>query len=126
MNFIFMLLRPSCGDHLCPATSGVPSLLADANTGSAAGFGRIDATACLVRRTIICRIIFGGPSTLALHQQTIQVEDETLVQGKRVLLLDDIAKSGVSLVACRKMLQEAGAEMVQAVALGRVIVDIRG
>lgn len=84
--------------------------------------GRIDATACLVRHTTISRILFGGPSTRALHRQTIWVEEAHLIQGRRVLLLDDIAKSGASLVACREMLLEAGASVVQAVALGRVIV----
>ena len=83
--------------------------------------GRIDATACLVRQTTIRRIIFGGPSTRALHRATISVESAHLIAGRPVLLLDDIAKSGASLVACREMLLEAGASVVQAVALGRVI-----
>ena len=83
---------------------------------------RVDATACLVRHTTIRRIIYGGPSTRALHRQTIQVEHQELVAGRRVLLLDDIAKSGASLVACRRAAGEAGAETVQAMALGRVIV----
>lgn len=84
--------------------------------------GRTDATGCLVRHTTIRRIIYGGPSTRALHRQTIQMEHKELVEGKRVLLLDDIAKSGASLVACRELLLDAGAETVQAMALGRVIV----
>ena len=81
--------------------------------------GRIDATACLVRQTTIQRIVFGGPSTRALHGATISVESAHLIEGRRVLLLDDIAKSGASLVACRELLLEAGAALVQAVALGR-------
>jgi predicted amidophosphoribosyltransferase len=84
--------------------------------------GRIDATACLVRHVTIRRILFGGPSTRALHRGTIRVEEAALIAGRRVLLLDDIAKSGASLVACRELLLEAGASVVQAVALGRVIV----
>jgi len=87
-----------------------------------AAHGRMDATACLVRQTTIRRIIFGGPSTRALHRATIRVEEAEIIQGRRVLLLDDIAKSGASLVACRELLLEAGASVVQAVALGRVIV----
>ena len=83
--------------------------------------GRIDATDCLVRHTTIRRIVYGGLSTRALHRQTIHVEHSELIEGKRVLLLDDIAKSGASLVACREMLLEAGAKEVQAMALGRVI-----
>ncbi len=85
--------------------------------------GRVDATACLVRHISIKRITFGGPSTKLLHRQTIRVENPDLVAGKQVLLLDDIAKSGASLVGCREILLEAGASVVQALALGRVIVD---
>lgn len=84
--------------------------------------GRIDATSCLVRHTTVRRITFGGPSTKALHRQTIRVENADLVAGRRVLLLDDIAKSGMSLLACRELLREAGAVQVQMMALGRVIV----
>ena len=91
-----------------------------------AAHDRIDATSSLVRHTTIRRIIFGGPSSRALHRQTIQVKDTKLVQGQRVLLLDDIAKSGASLITCRELLYEAGAEQVQAVAIGRVIVDFQG
>jgi hypothetical protein len=91
-------------------------------TQQLAAHGRIDATSCLVRHTTIRRITFGGPSTRALHRQTVRVENGSLIQDKRVLLLDDIARSGASLVACREMLQEAGATVVQAMALGRVIV----
>ena len=83
---------------------------------------RVDATGCLVRHTTIRRILYGGPSTRALHRQTIGVEDAALVLGRSVLLLDDIAKSGASLIACRELLAEAGAGTVQALALGRVVV----
>ena len=83
---------------------------------------RVDATSCLVRHTTVRRILYGGPSTRSLHTQTIQVEHQELVGGRRVLLLDDITKSGASLVACRELLLEAGAETVQAMALSRVIV----
>ncbi|MBV9850580.1 MAG: hypothetical protein JO250_12985 [Armatimonadetes bacterium] len=88
----------------------------------AAEGGRVDATACLERHTTIRRIIFGGPSTRALHRQTIAVVHPELIQGQRVLLLDDIAKSGASLTACRELLYEAGAARVQALALGRVTI----
>ncbi len=84
---------------------------------------RIDATACLVRHARIRRILFGGPSTRALHRETIHVEHAELIQGRRVLLLDDIAKSGHSLMACRQLLLDAGAALVQPLALARVIVN---
>lgn len=82
--------------------------------------GRIDATACLVRHTHIQRIVLGGHSTRTLHRQTVSVENADLVVGRSVLLLDDIAKSGASLMACRDLLLEAGADAVQCFALGRL------
>ena len=83
---------------------------------------RLDATSCLVRHTTVKRITFGGPSTKELHRQTIRVENPELVAGRPVLLLDDIAKSGASLIACREMLLEAGSAVVQAMAVGRVLI----
>nr|MDQ2686493.1 hypothetical protein [Armatimonadota bacterium] len=82
--------------------------------------GRTDATGCLVRHTHIQRIVLGGQSTRALHRQTITVENPELVTGRSVLLLDDVAKSGASLLACRDLLMEAGAGRIQCLALGRV------
>jgi hypothetical protein len=84
---------------------------------------RIDATGCLIRHTRIQRIIFGGPSTRALHRDTIHIEQSELFQSLPVLLLDDIAKSGASLMACRQLLLDAGASTVQSLALGRLIVN---
>ena len=82
---------------------------------------RTDATGCLVRHTGIKRIVYGGPSYRHLHRDTIAVQDHDRLDGRPVLLLDDIARSGASLLACREMLLEAGARTVQAVALARVV-----
>lgn len=86
----------------------------------AASGDRVDATGCLVRQTKIKRISYGGPSYRSLHRQTIAVLDPERLVGMRVLLLDDIARSGASLRACRELLYEAGASLVQSVALARV------
>lgn len=88
----------------------------------AASNDRIDATGVLVRHTKIKRIVWGGPSYRALHEQTITVTDEAgRVRDRAVLLLDDIARSGASLRACENLLyQRAGARLVQSLALGRV------
>jgi len=90
---------------------------------AATGTERTDATACLTRHTKISRIVFGGPSTRAVHRGSIRVEQPELVAGRRVLLLDDIARSGNSLRACQEMLYGHGAALVQMAALGRVIGD---
>ncbi len=87
----------------------------------AASAGRIDATNCLHRHTKIKRISWGGPSYWGLHRQTIEVRDTERFAGGTVLLLDDIARSGASLRACEGLLYEAGATLVQSVALGRVV-----
>jgi phosphoribosylpyrophosphate synthetase len=82
--------------------------------------GRVDATECLRRHTKIRRIGYGGPSYSHLHLETIEVQNETLFFGKPVLLLDDIARSGATLKACRRLLLDHGAAEVQMLALGRV------
>lgn len=81
---------------------------------------RVDATACLRRHTKIRRIGFGGPSYLHLHRETIEIVQGELIASRSVLLLDDIARSGATLRACRQLLLEAGAGEVQMLALGRV------
>jgi hypothetical protein len=86
----------------------------------AASSERIDATDCLERHQTIPQIVFGGSSTRTLHRQTVHLLYPEKIIGQRVLLLDDIAKSGASLIACQDMLHEAGAILVQAVALARV------
>lgn len=87
----------------------------------AAVSNRTDATGCLVRFRKIKRIAWGGASTAAIHRQSIRVENADLIRDRPVLLLDDIARSGASLRACEKLLYEAGAGLVQSVALGRVV-----
>jgi hypothetical protein len=79
-----------------------------------------DATTALERHTKIRRIVYGGESTVALHRATIRLRDPALIAGKTILLLDDVARSGMSLMACRRLLLEGGAAYVQAAALGRV------
>jgi predicted amidophosphoribosyltransferase len=81
---------------------------------------RADATKTLTRTTPIRRISYGGPSYRSLHRDTIAVSSSELLSGRPVLLLDDIARSGASLRACRELLSESGAAQIQALALGRV------
>lgn len=122
------LLNPMLADGIAVAV--VPShdpfvtdtpVRALARALAAAGNDRVDATGCLVRHTKIKRIVWGGPSFASLHRDTIRVEAPERFEGRHVLLLDDIARSGASLRACRALLREAGAAEVQAVALGRVV-----
>jgi hypothetical protein len=86
----------------------------------AATDNRIDLTDCLVRHTRIPRIVYGGQSSRMIHLSTIALNEPERIAGQRVLLLDDIAKSGQSLMTCRELLLGSGATVVQAAALGRV------
>jgi predicted amidophosphoribosyltransferase len=81
--------------------------------------GRIDATACLVRFKQIPKLATGGSRSVARHMSSIRVEYAEIIQGREVLLLDDVTTSGNSLVACRQLLLEAGATRVKYMALGR-------
>lgn len=104
-----------------PFVADFPVRLLAQALASVEGKDRVDASGCLVRHTRIRRIVWGGPSYRTLHRQTIVVQNAERVRGRSVLLLDDVARSGASLRACRELLLEAGAAHVQAVALGRVV-----
>lgn len=80
--------------------------------------GRIDATECLVRYRKIPKLATGGGRSVDRHLNSIRVEGLEAIQGHEVLLLDDVTTSGNSLVACRQLLLEAGAERVKCMALG--------
>jgi phosphoribosylpyrophosphate synthetase len=79
----------------------------------------VDAGACLVRHTTIPKLAGGGGvRAVKTHLASIRVEDAGRVRKQYVLLLDDIATSGTSLLACRKLLLDAGAAGVEMLALG--------
>lgn len=80
---------------------------------------RIDATECLVRFRKIPKLATGGSRSVARHMSSIRVEHPEIIQGREVLLLDDVTTSGNSLVACRLLLLKAGAARVKYMALGR-------
>ena len=80
---------------------------------------RIDATACLVRFKKIPKQATGGTRSVARNLSSIRVEHADIIQGREVLLLDDVTTSGNSLVACQQLLLEAGATRVKCMALGR-------
>jgi hypothetical protein len=83
---------------------------------------RIDATSCLVRiRNIGQQHQFTGKERMRIkrHLDNIEVRNESLIQSKVVLLLDDIVTTGTSLMACKKLLLDAGASEVICLALGR-------
>ncbi|MBO6767334.1 MAG: hypothetical protein JJ901_03395 [Erythrobacter sp.] len=78
-----------------------------------------DSSAALVRHTKIEKLAAGGDRSINVHLNSIHIPNPELVAGRKVLLIDDVMTSGNSLLACRQILMDAGAEAVKCVALGR-------
>jgi adenine/guanine phosphoribosyltransferase-like PRPP-binding protein len=83
----------------------------------------IDGTECIRRK------VTGTKKSRNVHRkidreklnkeiESLIIENEHLIKGMQVLLLDDVATTGTSLEAGRSKLKEAGAELVAAIALG--------
>jgi predicted amidophosphoribosyltransferase len=78
----------------------------------------------LVRRhTSIQKLARGGNRNLHIHLDSIDIAAPNLVVGKAVLLLDDIATSGNSMIACQQRLLEAGASEVLGLVIGQTTHD---
>ena len=81
--------------------------------------GRIDAVDSLVRTQKIEKLAHGGSRDKEVHKNSIQVRRRTLIKGRSVLLIDDVTTSGNSMMACTELLVDAGATVVQPLALGQ-------
>lgn len=73
----------------------------------------------LCRVRTIDKLAHGGDRSIETHLDSIIVQTPESVRGRTVLLIDDIWTSGNSLRACRRLLREAGAEVLAAIALGK-------
>ena len=74
---------------------------------------------CLYRHTEIEKLSGGGERSMQIHLDSIRVSHRHLIQGRDVLLLDDIATTGFSMCACRVLLLRAGAASVRMFALAK-------
>jgi len=79
----------------------------------------VDATSCLIRHETIDKLSTGGDRNIGRHLKSIKVVDKEIVEGKKVLLFDDVASTGNSLKACKELLESAGAKTVKCFALGK-------
>jgi predicted amidophosphoribosyltransferase len=80
---------------------------------------RIDGTHCLVRERTVAKAAHGGERSVEIHVGSVRVHDAELIRNKEVLLLDDVTTTGSSLLACRRLLIDAGARNVKCLALGK-------
>jgi hypothetical protein len=96
----------------------IESGIRDLGQKLAAQNGRVDGTHCLRRHTSIEKASNGGPRFIRAHLDSICIEDRGLIEGRRIVLLDDIATSESSISACHQLLQYAGARKVEKLVLG--------
>jgi predicted amidophosphoribosyltransferase len=78
-----------------------------------------DATSALVRHTKIAKLGSGESRDVQVHLDSIRVNAQLIV-ADRVFLLDDVLSTGNSMLACRQLLEDAGASDVICMALGRI------
>ena len=83
------------------------------------GYNIIDATSCLERVQSIQSAHRGGARSYHLHKMTIQLRNKALIEGKDVLLFDDIVTTGNSMLACCDILRQANPKSIVCFCLGR-------
>jgi predicted amidophosphoribosyltransferase len=82
-------------------------------------YNLIDANTCLVRYKLVEKLAHGGDRSIETHLNSIRVENVKLIKGKKVFVIDDVTTSGNSLLACKKLLEDAGAYKVLCIALAK-------
>jgi predicted amidophosphoribosyltransferase len=89
----------------------------------AAASGALDTGDLLIRTETIKKLANGGDRSMAVHLNSMQVNKMSRVDGRNVLLIDDIMTTGNSLAAGSQILLEAGAGDVLCLALGKTSYD---
>ena len=80
---------------------------------------RIDRTHFLKRTIEIPKLASGGDRRRIIHRKSITASEDISVKGMTIILLDDVTTTGNSLIACRDILVENGADYVIMFALGK-------
>ncbi len=79
--------------------------------------GKKDYSSVLDRYVDIPKLATGGNRDLETHYNSIRIADGYNVRGKRFILLDDVTTTGGSMVACKNILEHAGAKEVACIAI---------
>ncbi len=62
--------------------------------------------------------------TQQLHLDSIKINNQSLMTGKKFILMDDVLTTGNSVKACKSLLTKAGAKQVKIIVLGKTIRNI--
>jgi hypothetical protein len=83
--------------------------------------GLVDGSSALERHTLIPKLATGGSRSVQVHLDSIRVAYPGLVNGRHVVIIDDVTTTGGSLIACKQLLLAAGAQYVACLAIGRTL-----
>ncbi len=83
--------------------------------------GRVDKVYYLNRNSSVEKLATGGRRDKTVHLKSIQTLGDMDITNDIVLLMDDVTTTGNSLYACREILLERGARVVEMFALGKAI-----
>jgi hypothetical protein len=88
----------------------------------AKGDGRfVSSFETLIRFRDIHKLSSGGDRRVAVHLNSIRVQQPPSVMGQTMVVLDDITTTGNSMDAARQLLASAGAIRIAGIALGRTV-----
>lgn len=97
-DFVVVVVPPSQIDKDAPMSDLIDLISMDHNI--------LNASACLRRTKTIKKLAEGNNRAVSVHLDSIEFEHPELLDGKNVLLLDDIMSTGNSLLACEQIIKK--------------------
>ncbi len=73
----------------------------------------------LYRKTNIRKLAHGGSRNISVHLNSISITSKHVSRGAKTILLDDVTTSGGSILACKQLLESAGAGKIISIALAK-------
>lgn len=92
-------------------------------------FGAIDGTDCLIRKEETLprhkgnRLNYISEEEIEILKKSLEIKQKELIEGKNILLFDDISTIGTTLESARQLLIENGAKNVISIVLGKTSYD---
>lgn len=82
----------------------------------------IDGTSCIKRvKSIPKQSQSSEKRTKKRHKDSIEIQNQSIIKDRRVIILDDVLTTGNTVKACQELLIETGAKEVKIIVLGKTI-----